>query len=79
MTTELQKDSRYPIELSAHIDKTKTQPSLTTPEGQALWALFVFIMTEDDGTVADPEAGPSGADTCDRLYTVLGRFGLNVP
>lgn len=74
----LQEDSRYPIELHSRIDKRKTQPSLKTPEGRALWTLYVYISTDDDGRPAGPDDTPSAADTCAVLYDILGRFGLGV-
>lgn len=64
----------HPID--RYIDRTKTQPDSTTPEGRALWALFMTIMDEPDD---EGVSLLSGADICAILFEKLGEFGLVIP
>jgi hypothetical protein len=62
--------------LARWVDPNLPQPDLRTREGRALWELFDAVMGQANEDGVSPT---SGADDAAALYTVLGRFGLQVP
>jgi hypothetical protein len=62
--------------LARWVDPAIPRPTLSTPEGRALWELFDAVMGQANDEGISPT---SGVDDAAALYTVLGRFGLRVP